>query len=55
MITTLFFHRFATQRRRINRVIKLKDSWGRVVESDAEIAKVAKEYFEELFSTQGMS
>lgn len=50
-----FFHCFATQRKRLNKVSKLEDSRGRVVESDVEIAAVAKEYFEELFSTQDVS
>lgn len=33
----------------------MEDSRGRVIEGDIEIAKVVKVYFEELFSTQGMS
>lgn len=49
---TSFFYRFATQRRRVNRVANLQDASGRIVMDDDEIGAVACDYFSELFTSQ---
>ncbi|KAL4366805.1 hypothetical protein GQ457_05G028160 [Hibiscus cannabinus] len=47
-----FFHRFATQRRRQNRVSGLDDGSGQRVEDPGDMAAVAMQYFQSLFLSQ---
>ncbi|KAL4272546.1 hypothetical protein GQ457_13G020750 [Hibiscus cannabinus] len=47
-----FFHRFATQRRRQNRVLGLDDGSGQRVEDPGDMAAVAMQYFQSLFLSQ---
>ncbi|KAL4290681.1 hypothetical protein GQ457_14G022710 [Hibiscus cannabinus] len=47
-----FFHRFATQRRRQNRVSGLDDGSGQRVQDPGDMAAVAMKYFQSLFLSQ---
>ncbi|KAA3488442.1 reverse transcriptase [Gossypium australe] len=51
---TAFFHKFASQRKRLNRISCLEDSDGRIVEGDVGVGRIAHDYFVNLFSTQGV-
>ncbi|GMI96865.1 hypothetical protein HRI_003355800 [Hibiscus trionum] len=52
---TNLFHRYASQRRRRNRVSRLEVQGGGVAEEEDKIQNVAKQYFENLFSSSGSS
>lgn len=47
---TRFFHRFASQRRKINRVERIKDKTGQWCETTAEVQREIEGYFLELFT-----
>lgn len=48
---TKFFHSYASTRRRINRISRIKNDRDGWVEADSDIAAVAMEYFSTLFTT----
>ena len=48
---TKFFHQRASQRRRKNNILGVFDGGGQWHETEEGIARVAKEYFQELFTT----
>lgn len=52
---TTFIYQFALQIRWTNRIHRLEDSSGMVVEKDNELEWVAHEYFKLFFTSQGMS
>jgi hypothetical protein len=48
---TKYFHSFASERRRMNRITKLKTEEGGVVEEEEAMKEVAANYFEKLFTS----
>ncbi|KAG8480903.1 hypothetical protein CXB51_025462 [Gossypium anomalum] len=50
---TVFFHWFATQRRRVNIADGIEGTDWSLVEGEGEIERVACQYFTDLFTTQG--
>lgn len=52
-IVTIFFHRYALHRHRLERIERLETHGGRVVEDDEGIGRVACSYFWDLFTLQG--
>lgn len=52
---TKYFHAKTKKRRARNRIIKLKNSMGQLVETEDEIEQVAVEYFSNLFETSNPS
>ncbi|KAH1081799.1 hypothetical protein J1N35_021560 [Gossypium stocksii] len=52
---TKFFHTFASQRKRVNRIEELENGRGQLVIDKKEMADVVKECFQELFSSRGIS
>lgn len=52
---TSFFHQFASARKCQNRIDRIEDSTRGFVEGDLEVRRVAKDYFEKLFSSKGVS
>ncbi|KAA3477538.1 reverse transcriptase [Gossypium australe] len=52
---TKFFHNFASQRKRANRIEELENEHGQLVMEKKEMADVARRYFQELFSSGGIS
>ncbi|KAL4310577.1 hypothetical protein GQ457_01G015360 [Hibiscus cannabinus] len=52
---TAFFHKFASQRKRKNRISDLVDSSGQTVSDEAGLHTIAKEFFQDIFSSQRVS
>ncbi|KAA3487748.1 reverse transcriptase [Gossypium australe] len=52
---SLFFHKCATIRRRVNLILKLNLDDGEVVTTEAEINATATDFFKELFSSKGVA
>ncbi|KAL8158345.1 hypothetical protein AgCh_002874 [Apium graveolens] len=50
---TKFFHVFATTRKRLNHVTKLKNEDGEMLKNHEEMCQVVKEYFQKLFYHDG--
>ncbi|KAL4309841.1 hypothetical protein GQ457_01G038560 [Hibiscus cannabinus] len=51
---TAFFHRFASERKRKNRIVGFKDEYGNFVEDEQGLHSIAREYFSDLFQSQGV-
>ncbi|KAA3476719.1 reverse transcriptase [Gossypium australe] len=51
---TSFFHKYASQRRRINRIRGLQRTDGSLATNEREIEKVARRYFSDLFESRGV-
>ncbi|KAA3473268.1 reverse transcriptase [Gossypium australe] len=51
---TYFFHKSASQRRRINRIRRLQRTDGSVVTNEKEIEEIARKYFANLFESRGV-
>ncbi|GMI83381.1 hypothetical protein HRI_002007400 [Hibiscus trionum] len=54
-MNTTFFHKSASQRRKTNRVQKLYNNQGALIEDEHEMSTVATNYFKDLFHSQGSS
>ncbi|KAL4302604.1 hypothetical protein GQ457_10G004920 [Hibiscus cannabinus] len=52
---TSFFHKFASYRRKRNRVDRLVDDSGKVVNSNENLLRVATDYFKKLYQSNGPS
>lgn len=52
---TAFFHIFASHKRSINRVEGLFSENGDLVSDDVEMEKIARRYFEDLFTSKGIT
>ncbi|KAL4354438.1 hypothetical protein GQ457_06G008040 [Hibiscus cannabinus] len=52
---TSFFHKFASYRRKRNRVDRLVDDSGKVVNSNENLLRVASDYFKKLYQSNGPS
>ena len=50
---TKFFHLRASQRRRKNRIIKLKKANGQCTENESEMGAMASEFYKTLYSSEG--
>jgi len=50
---TKFFHLRASQRRRKNRIVKLKKADGQCTENEAEMGAMASEFYKTLYSSEG--
>ncbi|MBA0682365.1 hypothetical protein Goari_024090, partial [Gossypium aridum] len=51
---TAFFHKFALERRHINRIKSLKTKVGEITNIDSEMEDIARKYFENTFSTKSV-
>ncbi|KAA3463501.1 reverse transcriptase [Gossypium australe] len=51
---TSFFHKYASQRRRINRIRGLQRSDGSIATDESEIEEIARVYFSTLFESKGV-